>query len=67
MLRAEAKITADKITVAGAFITAIPSNYVSGVGTDHVTAIFHELARRRKCKNFLSVFQGIGLLYCRLR
>jgi hypothetical protein len=43
LLRAEAKITADKITIAGAVITAIPSNYASAAGSNQVVAIFDEL------------------------
>ena len=43
LLHAEAKITTDKITIAGAVITAIPSNYASAAGSNHVVAIFDEL------------------------
>ena len=43
LLRAEAKITTDKITIAGATITAIPSNYASAAGSNHVIAVFDEL------------------------
>src|SRR5262249_35880233 len=43
LLRAEAKITTDKITIAGATITAIPSNYASAAGSNHVVAVFDEL------------------------
>jgi phage terminase large subunit-like protein len=43
LLRAEARITADKITIAGAVITAIPSNYASAAGSNQVVATFDEL------------------------
>ena len=43
LLRADAKITADKINVAGAIITAIPSNYASAAGSNHVISVFDEL------------------------
>ena len=39
----EAKITTDKITIAGAVIIAIPSNYASAAGSNHVVAVFDEL------------------------
>ncbi len=42
-LRAEAKITTDKITVGDAVIIAIPSNYASAAGSNQVVAIFDEL------------------------
>ena len=42
-LCAEAKITADKITIYDAVIIAIPSNYASAAGSNHVVAIFDEL------------------------
>ena len=42
-LRGEAKITADKITIAGAVITAIPSNYASAAGANPVVTVFDEL------------------------
>jgi len=43
MLRAEAKITADKITIADAVISAIPSSYASAAGSNQVVATFDEL------------------------
>ncbi|MGA2843092.1 MAG: terminase large subunit [Steroidobacteraceae bacterium] len=43
LLRAEAKITANKITIAGAAIGAIPSNYASAAGSNPVLSIFDEL------------------------
>jgi phage terminase large subunit-like protein len=43
LLRVEAKITADKVTIRGAVITAIPSNYASAAGSNHVIAVFDEL------------------------
>jgi phage terminase large subunit-like protein len=43
LLRAAAKITADKITIAGAVITAIPSNYASAAGSNPVISAFDEL------------------------
>ena len=42
-LRDEAKITADKITIFGAVIIAIPANYASAAGSNHVIAVFDEL------------------------
>ena len=42
-LRDEAKITTDKITIADAVIIAIPSNYASAAGSNHVVAVFDEL------------------------
>ena len=42
-LRAEAKITTDRITISDAVIIAIPSNYASAAGSNHVVAIFDEL------------------------
>ena len=43
LLRDEAKITTDRITIAGAVIIAIPSNYATAAGSNHVVAIFDEL------------------------
>jgi hypothetical protein len=43
LLRAEAKITADRITIRDAVITAIPSNYASAAGSNQVIATFDEL------------------------
>lgn len=43
LLRADARITSDKITVAEATITAIPSNYASAAGSNQTLAIFDEL------------------------
>jgi phage terminase large subunit-like protein len=43
LLRADAKITADKITIAGAVITAIPSSYASAAGSNPVVTVFDEL------------------------
>lgn len=43
LLRAEARITSDKITLAGAAITAIPSNYASAAGSNQNVAVFDEL------------------------
>jgi Terminase large subunit, ATPase domain len=43
LLRGEAKITADKIMIAGATITAIPSNYASAAGANPVVTVFDEL------------------------
>jgi phage terminase large subunit-like protein len=43
LLRAESKITTDKITISDAAIAAIPSNYASAAGSNHVVAIFDEL------------------------
>jgi len=44
LLRAGAKIIADKITLAGgAVITAIPSNYASAAGANAVIVVFDEL------------------------
>jgi hypothetical protein len=40
LLHAEAKITADKITIAS---TAIPSNYATAAGSNPVVAVFDEL------------------------
>ena len=42
-LRDEAKITVDKITIFGAVIIAIPANYASAAGSNHVIAVFDEL------------------------
>ena len=43
LLRGQAKITADKITIYGAVITAIPSNYAAAAGSNHAVATFDEL------------------------
>ena len=43
LLCAEARITTDKITIAGAVITAIPNSYASAAGSNQVIAIFDEL------------------------
>ena len=43
LLRDEAKIIADKITIAGAVISAIPSNYASAAGANPVVTVFDEL------------------------
>jgi hypothetical protein len=43
LLRAEAKITADRITLAGATIRAIPSDYASAAGANQNIACFDEL------------------------
>jgi hypothetical protein len=43
LLRVEAKITADKVTIRGAVVTAIPSNYASAAGSNHVIAVFSSL------------------------
>ena len=43
LLRVEPKITADKVTIRGAVITAIPSSYASAAGSNHVIAVFDEL------------------------
>jgi phage terminase large subunit-like protein len=43
LLRGEAKITANKITLYGAIITAIPNNYASAAGSNQVVAVFDEL------------------------
>lgn len=42
-LRDEAKITTDKIVIFGAVIIAIPANYASAAGSNHVIAVFDEL------------------------
>lgn len=42
LLRADAKITSDKIIIAGATITAIPSDYASAAGSNQTIAIFDE-------------------------
>ena len=42
-LREEAKITADKIAIFGAVIIAIPANYATAAGSNHVIAVFDEL------------------------
>ena len=43
LLRGEAKITADRITIYGAVITAISNNYASAAGSNQVVATFDEL------------------------
>jgi Phage Terminase len=43
LLRNHAKITADKITIYGAVIRAIPNNYASAAGSNQVVAVFDEL------------------------
>ena len=43
LLRDEAKITTDKITINDAVIIAIPSNYASAAGSNQVVAVFDEL------------------------
>jgi phage terminase large subunit-like protein len=43
LLRREARITADKITIAGAVISAIPSNYATAAGANPVVTVFDEL------------------------
>ena len=43
LLRANAKVLQDKITVAGAVITAIPSDYASAAGANPVISVFDEL------------------------
>ncbi len=43
LLRAEARITANKITIDGAVIIAIPNNYASAAGSNQVIAVFDEL------------------------
>lgn len=43
LLFPEGRITANKITIAGATISAIPSNYASAAGSNPVIAIFDEL------------------------
>lgn len=43
LLRDGAKITVDKITINDAVITAIPSNYASAAGSNHVVSVFDEL------------------------
>jgi phage terminase large subunit-like protein len=43
LLRADAKLTQDKITLAGTTVTAIPSNYASAAGADPVISTFDEL------------------------
>ena len=42
MLRSEAKILADTITVAGVTISAIPTNYASAAGGNQTVAVFDE-------------------------
>jgi phage terminase large subunit-like protein len=43
LLFTEAKINSVKITIAGATITAIPSNYATAAGSNPVVAVFDEL------------------------
>jgi hypothetical protein len=43
LLRNEARITADKITIADAQISAIASNYASAAGANPVIAVFDEI------------------------
>jgi hypothetical protein len=43
LLRGEARIATDKIMIAGAMITAIPSNYASAAGANPVVTVFDEL------------------------
>jgi phage terminase large subunit-like protein len=43
LLHKEARITADRIMIAGAVITAIPSNYASAAGSNQCVAVFDEL------------------------
>jgi hypothetical protein len=43
LLRVEAKITADKVTIRGAVVTAIPSNYACAAGSNHVIAVLSSL------------------------
>ncbi len=43
LLRDEAKIMTDKIVISGAVIIAIPSNYASAAGSNHVVSVFDEL------------------------
>ena len=43
LLRTQAKITADKISIAGAVISAITSNYASAAGSNPVISTFDEL------------------------
>ena len=43
LLRREAKLTEAKITLAGATITAIPSDYASAAGSNQNIAVFDEL------------------------
>ena len=42
-LRDEAKITIDKVTIGDAVIIAIPSDYASAAGSNHVVSVFDEL------------------------
>jgi hypothetical protein len=42
-LRDEAKMTIDKITIGDAAIIAIPNDYASAAGSNHVVAVFDEL------------------------
>ena len=42
-LSAEAKITADKVTICDAVVSAIPNSYASAAGSNHVVAVFDEL------------------------
>jgi phage terminase large subunit-like protein len=43
LLRADAKITADKVVIAGATVSAIPSNYFSAAGSQQSISVFDEL------------------------
>jgi hypothetical protein len=43
LLSDAAKITSDKITIFDAVIIAIPTNYASAAGSNHVIAVFDEL------------------------
>src|SRR6516225_6064708 len=43
LLRGEARITQNKITIAGATIIAIPSDYASAAGSNQTIAVFDEL------------------------
>ena len=43
LLHKEARITADKIMIVDAVITAIPSNYASAAGSNQSVAVFDEL------------------------
>jgi hypothetical protein len=42
-LRDEAKMTIDKITIGDAVIIAIPNDYASAAGSNHVVSVFDEL------------------------
>jgi phage terminase large subunit-like protein len=43
LLRTQAKITADRISIAGAIISAIPCNYASAAGSNPNVSVFDEL------------------------